>query len=71
MKLIIDIIQIVSASLLTIAILLQTRGTGLGGVFGGTDNVFRTKRGIEKTLFYSTIILSIIFLGSTLLNTLI
>ena len=37
---------------------------GFSATFGGDGNAFRTKRGIEKTLFYATIVLSILFLGS-------
>ncbi len=57
------IAQLVVSVLLIISILLQSRGTGLSGVFGGSNAVFRTKRGIEKTLFSATIILAIIFFG--------
>jgi len=56
-----QIVQIVIAILLMLAILLQSRGVGLSGVFGGGGNVFRTKRGIEKKLFVSTIVLSVLF----------
>jgi preprotein translocase subunit SecG len=38
------------------------RGGGLGGIFGQADTVFRTKRGVEKTLFQLTIALVVIFL---------
>lgn len=65
---IIDIIQIVSAILLIAAILLQNRGAGLGSAFGGEGNVYRTKRGLEKSLFIATIIFSIIFLCTALFN---
>ena len=58
-------IQIASALFLIIAILLQQRGTGLGAAFGGEGNEYRTKRGIEKKLFVFTIILAILFLGSS------
>jgi len=64
----IDIIQLVAAILLIITILLQSRGTGLGAAFGGGDSVHQTKRGAEKGLYYITIILSIIFLGTALVN---
>lgn len=60
MKLI-QIIQIIIAVLLTTAILLQNRGAGLSGIFGGASSVYRTKRGIEKTLFTATIILAVLF----------
>jgi len=56
-----QIIQVFIAFLLIIIILLQNRGAGLSGVFGGSDNVFRSKRGFEKILFISTIIISILF----------
>lgn len=52
------------AALLTAAILLQARGTGLGAAFGGGDNVYRTKRGIEKILFRFTIVSSVLFFGA-------
>lgn len=55
------IFQIIIAILLMVAILLQSRGVGLGGIFGGTDAVYRTKRGIEKTLFTATIVLAVLF----------
>lgn len=57
----IQIIQVTIAILLIVVILLQQRGTGLSGIFGGGGNVYRTKRGIEKILFTATIILSILF----------
>jgi preprotein translocase subunit SecG len=57
----IQIVQIIIAILLMLAILLQNRGAGLSGIFGGGGDVYRTKRGIEKTLFTATIILAILF----------
>jgi len=67
---ILSIIQLVSAVLLIISILLQNRGTGLGSAFGGEGNVYRTKRGLESVLFKATIVLTIIFLGTSLLSVL-
>lgn len=64
----IDIIQLSSAILLIIAVLLQRRGAGLGATFGGEGNVYRTKRGMEKYLFVLTIVLAVIFLGISLVN---
>lgn len=64
----IDILQIAAAVLLVVAILLQSRGASVGGVFGGGGAVYQTKRGIEKKLFIATIILSIIFFGAALAN---
>jgi len=57
----IKISQLVISLLLIMAILLQNRGTGLGGVFGGTGGGYLTKRGLEKKLFILTIILSVLF----------
>jgi preprotein translocase subunit SecG len=63
-----QIIQLAVAVLLTVAILLQNRGTGLSEVFGGLGGVYRTKRGIEKTLFFATIVLSVLFFSSAVIN---
>ncbi len=56
-------IQIGLSILLIIVILLQQTGAGLGGAFGGSDSSsgFHTRRGIEKILFNSTIIIAILF----------
>jgi preprotein translocase subunit SecG len=51
---------------LTAALLLQTKGGGLGGIFGQADTVYRTRRGMEKTLFQITIVLVVLFLGISL-----
>ena len=53
--------QIVVAVALILVSLLQVRGGGLGGIFGQADTVYRTKRGVEKTLFQLTIALVVIF----------
>ena len=58
----IKIAQIVVSILLMVAILMQNRGAGLGGVFGGSGGVYLTKRGLEKKLFIATIALAIIFI---------
>lgn len=58
----IKIAQIVVAILLMAAILMQNRGAGLGGVFGGSGGVYLTKRGLEKKLFIATIVLAVIFI---------
>jgi preprotein translocase subunit SecG len=56
------LIQILVSIVLIVVILLQAKGAGLGGIFGSQTSVFRTKRGVEKTLFQFTIILVVIFL---------
>ncbi len=56
------IAQIVVAVALTVIALLQVKGGGLGGIFGQADTVYRTRRGVEKTLFQLTIVLAVIFI---------
>ncbi len=56
------IAQIIVAIALILVAMLQVRGGGLGGIFGQADTVFRTKRGLEKTLFQLTIALVVIFI---------
>jgi len=58
------ITELSTAGLMIVAILLQSKGAGLGAVFGGEGNVYRTKRGAEKVLFIATIILGVIFAGT-------
>jgi len=55
------IAQILVAVAVIIVTLLQVKGGGLGGIFGQADTVYRTKRGVEKTLFQLTIVLVFIF----------
>ena len=57
-----NVAQIVLALALIMVILLQVRGGGLGGIFGQPDTVYRTKRGVEKTLFQLTIALVVLFI---------
>jgi len=57
-----NIAQIVLSIALILAILLQVRGGGLGGIFGQADTVYRTRRGVEKTLFQLTVILIVLFI---------
>lgn len=67
------IIQVACAVLLIGLILLQNRGGGLSSVFGGSEiaNIYRTKRGVERGIFILTIIFSILFLSSSLVNILV
>lgn len=60
-------IQITLSCLLVIAILLQQRGAGMSGVFGGGGESYSTRRGFEKILFVSTIVLAFLFLLSAFL----
>lgn len=66
---ILNIIQIALAVLLTGSILLQQRGTELGGAFGSSgDAIAFKKRGPEKFLFISTIVLAILFFAAAIAN---
>jgi len=65
------ITQIIIAVLLIGAILLQQRGAGLGGAFGGEGALYRSKRGVEKILLIATIVLAVIFALNSLLAVII
>ncbi|MBI4304329.1 MAG: preprotein translocase subunit SecG [Chloroflexi bacterium] len=56
-----NIAQIIISTALVLAILLQVKGGGLGGIFGQPDSVYRTRRGVEKTLFQFTVVLVVLF----------
>jgi preprotein translocase subunit SecG len=60
--------QMILAIALVASILLQQRGTGLGGAFGGEVTAYRSRRGIERTLFRLTIVLAVLFVVLSLLN---
>jgi preprotein translocase subunit SecG len=55
-----SIAQILIAIALIATVLFQLRGGGIGGIFGQADSVYRTRRGIESTLFKLTIILVVL-----------
>ena len=63
-------IQIIVSVLLVTAVLLQVKGSGLGAALGGMSESsgYRTKRGLEKTLFQATIVLVIIFVFVSFLS---
>ncbi len=61
----INLAQMLISIVLIVVVLLQTRGADIGSAFGGgtSGSTFRTRRGLEKTLFQLTIALAIIFVG--------
>ena len=63
-----NVAQIVLALTLILVILLQVRGGGLGGIFGQADTVYRTRRGVEKTMFQLTIGLAVLFIVLALIT---
>ena len=67
-----NLAQIVIAIALIAIIMLQTKGAALGGVFGQSDSaVYKTRRGVEKTIFNVTIGLSVVFFVMAVLNVMV
>lgn len=62
------IITIVSAVLMTLLILIQSRGASLGAGFGGSSEIYTTRRGADKTMHQMTIVLAFIFVLSIILD---
>lgn len=56
-----NVIQIIVSVALIVVVLLQAKGGGLTSLFGGEGAVYRTRRGLERTLFKFTIALAIVF----------
>ncbi|GAB4538679.1 MAG: hypothetical protein Kow0063_26760 [Anaerolineae bacterium] len=67
----VNLIQIIISITLITIILLQAKGSGLGGIFGGDSSIYKTRRGVEKTLHQATIGLSIVFFGISILSVLV
>ena len=63
-----NVAQIVLAVALISVLLLQVRGGGMGGIFGQPDSVYRTKRGVEKTLFQLTVALVVLFIALSVIS---
>lgn len=61
-----QITTLVSAFLTVVLILLQQRGASLGAGFGSSGELYTTRRGLEKSLFVTTIVFAVIFVGSIL-----
>jgi preprotein translocase subunit SecG len=60
--------QVGISILLVGAILLQQKGVGLGSTFGGSSQIYRSKRGIEKWLFGATIVFAVLFVLGAVTN---
>lgn len=65
-----NILQIVISVILIAVILLQVKGSGFGAALGGMSggSVYRTKRGLERTLFQATILLVVVFIFVSFLS---
>ena len=69
-----QVIQVILAIALIVIIILQAKGQGLGSLFGGGDSgmgITKTRRGLDRTLFQITIILSALFLLNAVIQLMI
>ncbi len=68
----VQIVQIIISVALMVVILVQAKGQGgLGGIFGGDSSVYRTRRGVEKTLFNVTVGLAIAFFFISIISVMV
>lgn len=65
-----NLLQIVVSVILIVVVLLQVKGSGFGAALGGMSggSVYRTKRGLERTLFQATILLIVVFIFISFLS---
>lgn len=61
MQVYLNIVQIVLSIVLIVVVLLQAKGSGFAGAFASDSAVYRTRRGVERTLFNFTILLAVLF----------
>ena len=65
----INIVMIIVSIVLILIILLQTKGSSFSGAFGGdTGSIYRTRRGVEKTLFQFTIVWAVLFVTLAIIS---
>lgn len=65
------IVQLLVAIVLIVVILIQSKGAGFSGTFSSDSSVFRTRRGVEKTLFNFTLVLAGVFLVLAIVSVLV
>ena len=63
-----NLIQMIISIALIAIILVQAKGSGLGGIFGGDTSIYRTRRGVEKTLYQATVGLAVAFFAVSILS---
>lgn len=68
---ILTIVNMVVMVLLIVMISVQNKSAGLSNVFGGGGNIIQTRRGVEKWLFYATIVTGIVFVGLSITSILL
>ncbi len=66
-----NIVLLISAGIMILLILVQTRGASLGAGFGGSGEFHTERRGVERNIFQMTIVFATIFVGSILLSILL
>ena len=68
----INLVMIIVSIVLVLVVLLQTKGSSFSGAFGGdTSSIYRTRRGIEKTLFQFTIVVGVVFALIALISSIV
>ena len=60
--------QLIVSVALIFSVLLQARGSGLGGTFGGDSSIYRSRRGVERRLWQFTIVLMVLFVVFSLVS---
>ncbi len=66
------LVMIIVSIVLTLVILLQTKGSSFSGAFGGdTSSIYRTRRGVEKTLFEFTIGVGVLFVVLAIISSIV
>ena len=71
MKVYLNIVQIIIAVALMALVVLQSKEAGVARLFGGDSSIHRTRRGVEKTMYQLTIILSGVFFFVAMMNVLV
>lgn len=67
-----DVVQIIVSAMLILVVLTQSKGSGFSGAFGGdTGSIYRTRRGVEKTLYQFTIGIGIVFLALSIVASIV
>jgi preprotein translocase subunit SecG len=65
-----NLAQILVSVVLILLVLMQTRGTGMASGYSADTSIFRTRRGVEKTVFQLTIIVGVVFILVSILSVL-
>jgi preprotein translocase subunit SecG len=58
-----NIVQIIVSIVVIVVVLLQSRGSGFSATFSSDTSIYRTRRGVERTLFNATIALAVLFIA--------